>query len=93
MVYIHTRRYKETSHHPIEKIREQQHKHRKDIIQPRDSEGELNQDYIRQHGVRNLNISEHDIRKVSKTRDKKMERYLTERFKEQQKQNGNELDR
>ena len=89
MVYIHTRRYKETSHQPIEKIREQQHKHKKDIVQPR-IEGEINPEFIRQHGARNLNISQHDIRKIARKGGVKMERYLTETFKRQQKGDANQ---
>ena len=90
MVYIIKKRFKETSRRTIEEIKKQQHKHQRDIIQPRDSDGELNPNYVKSHGARNLNISQHDIKRIARKGGIKMERYLTETFKRQQKQNGNQ---
>ena len=86
MVHILIKKHSPNSRIPIEKQNKDRHIHKKDLIQPR-YEGELNPDYIRTHGTKNLNISLHDIKK---TKNLKMERYLTEQFIRQQKEKGNE---
>jgi len=62
---IINRKYKEFSHQSIEKIKEMQHRHARDLIQPRDSDGELNPDFVREYGAKNLNITSHDVNKMA----------------------------
>ena len=78
-------KYKANSRIPRDEIKKQQHIHRKDLIQPRDGNGELNREFLEVHGAKNVRISEHDIRKVAK-HNPSLERKLTEQFKKQQKQ-------
>ena len=87
MVYIHTKKYKETSRRTIEEIKKQQHIHRKDLIQPR-REGELNIEFVRQHGIKNLNISQHDIYRLSK-KDPRLAEAVARKAEEQQKEKAN----
>lgn len=62
---MYIKKYKENSHRTIDEIKEMQKKYAKDIIQPR-IEGELNPEYIKVYGAKNLNITKHDIRTMSK---------------------------
>lgn len=79
------KKYKEHSHQSIEEIKRQQHKYKKDLIQPRDEGGELSQEYLKEYGSKNLRITEHDIRKMER-KNPRFARKLTQDFK---KQNGN----
>lgn len=60
------KKYKENSHRTIAEIQDMQKKHAKDLIQPRDGDGELNPAFIKVHGTKNLNITEHDIKVMAK---------------------------
>ena len=77
-------KYKENSCIPKSEIKKQQHIHRKDLIQPRNSDGELNREFLEVHGAKNVRVSEHDIRQAGK-HNPRLERKLTEQFKKQQR--------
>jgi len=79
------KKFKETSRIPIEEIKRQQHIHKKDLIQPR-IEGEINPDYLKEYGPKNLNISYYDIKKMER-KNPKFARKLTEDFKKQNARN------
>ena len=81
---IINRKYKENSRTPISEIKKQQHQHRKDLIQPRDGNGELNREFVEVHGVKNVRLSEHDLRTMSR-KSPRLERRLTEQYKRQQR--------
>lgn len=84
MITIITRKFKEHSHIPIEKIKKMQNKHRKDLIQPRIG-GEINPDFVKEYGSKNIRVSEHDIKKMER-KSPKLARELVDKFK---KQNAN----
>jgi len=58
-------KYKDVSHIPIEKIKQQQAKYKRDIIQPR-IEGEVNPEYVHFYGAKKLNVSKHDVERMAK---------------------------
>lgn len=60
------KKYKEHSHIPIEKIKELQCKHRVDLIQPRDRNGEVNPEFVKHYGTKALNINRHDVETMAK---------------------------
>ncbi len=78
------KKYKENSHIPIEEIKRQRQKHAKDLIQPR-IEGELNPEFMRAYGAKNVKISEYDIRQTEK-KSISMGRKLAEAYKKQKRQ-------
>jgi hypothetical protein len=59
------KRFKENSHIPISEIRRQQAKHKIDLIQPRNGDGEINPDFVQHYGVKNLNVTKHDVQSMS----------------------------
>jgi len=63
---VHISKFKENSHRTRAEIEDMQKKHAKDIIQPRDCEGNLNPEFLRNHGTKNLRITEHDIKVLAK---------------------------
>jgi len=63
---IINRKYKEVSHIPIEKIKEMQHRHAKDLIQPREG-GQINPEYVKTYGTKNINVSSRDVEQMAKT--------------------------
>ena len=82
---IINRKYKDNSRIPISEIKKQQHIHKRDLLQPRNNDGELNPEFVQQHGAKNVKISEHDLRTMSR-KSPRLERQLTEQFKKQQRQ-------
>ncbi len=58
-----------------------QSKHRKDLIQPR-VEGDVNPEFVREYGGKNIRVSEHDIRKMER-KSPKLARELVDKFKKQ----------
>ena len=83
MVEIFKKRFKGTSHIPIEEIKKQQNKHKKNLIQPRDRDGELNPEFLHYYGAKNIRITEHDIRKMER-KNPRYAKKLAEDFKKQQ---------
>ena len=81
---IINKKFSENSHIPLKEQEKARHIYKKDLIQPRDGDGELNREFLEVHGAKNIRISEHDIRRVAK-HNPCLERKLTEQFKEQQR--------
>lgn len=79
------KQFKENSHQKIEDIKKQQAKHKKDLIQPRDENREINEKYLMTHGTKNLNVSEYDINRMAK-KDRRFLKILNNKRKQQ---NGN----
>lgn len=78
---ILNKKYKENSHRTIEDIKRQQAKHKIDLIQPRYA-GEVNPEYVKHYGARNLNISKHDVERMSKI-DRRLGKRLSDKRTEQ----------
>jgi len=76
--------YKEHSHIPTRQIEKMQDRHRRDIIQPR-YQGEVNPEYVKEYGTKNLNIDNHDIRQMWK-QDAELARVLIKKRETQLKE-------
>ena len=81
MITIITKKFKQNSRQPIEEIKRQQAKHKRDLIQPR-IEGELNPEFLKEYGAKNIRVSEHDIKKMEH-KNPNYARKLSEHFKRQ----------
>lgn len=75
------KRFKENSHQPIETIKQQQYKRKRDIVQPR-IDGEVNPEYVNYHGAKGLNISNRDVERMNKI-DHRLGEKLSQRRREQ----------
>ncbi len=76
------KKFKEHSHIPIDEIKKAQHKHAKDLIQPR-IDSELNPDYLRVWGTKNLNISDRDARKIAEKYPRSLIKIIDEKRRKQ----------
>ena len=83
MITIINRKFKGHSRQPISEIKKMQHKHKKELIQPR-IEGEINPKFLKEYGAKNIRISEHDIKKM----EKKNPRYARKLVRDFKKQNA-----
>ncbi len=81
---IFTRRFKENSHQPIERIKEQQAKHKRDLIQPREG-GEVNPEFVQEYGAKHINVSSHDVNEMSK-KSHRLANVLDEKRRQQYEQ-------
>jgi len=66
------KKYKDVSHQSIEKIKQMQRKHSRDIIQPYDQEGKVNPEYLKYYSAKNMRVSDDDIRYLAKTGQKNL---------------------
>jgi len=85
MVEIFKKRFKGTSHIPIEEIKKQQARHKKDLTQPRDQNGELNPEFLHYYGAKNIRITEGDIKRMER-KNPRYAKKLAEDYKRQQQQ-------
>lgn len=60
------KRFKNHSHQTIEDIKRMQHIYRKDILQPRLPDGNLNPDFVRHWGVKGLRIDNKDVKYIAR---------------------------
>lgn len=65
MIEIIKRKYGRHSHIPLKEIKKMRQRHGKALIQPR-IEGELNREFLREYGAKNLRITEHDVKRMEK---------------------------
>ncbi len=84
MITVINRKFKGHSRQPISEIKKMQRKHRRELIQPR-REGEINPEFLREYGSKNIRISEHDIRKM----ERKNPRFAEKLRNDFKKQNAN----
>ena len=63
-------KFKEHSHIPISEIERQQRRHRKDLLQPRLSNGELNPDFLKEYGPKNIRLTIYDVIEMRKKNPK-----------------------
>ena len=86
MVHIikDSNRFKGTSHQTVEQIKEQQARHRKDLLQPRVG-GELNMEFLKEYGAKNIRLTIVDIAQMDK-KNKKWADALRVIYKAQQQE-------
>ena len=60
-----SKKFSEHSTIPIEKQKEMRQKHKRDLIQPR-REGQLNPEFVKEYGYKNINLSETDVKQLEK---------------------------
>lgn len=68
-------KYKEHSHQTKQDIEDAQKRHFKDILQPRDANGDINIDFVREYGIKFITVSDIDI-KIMEKKDRGMANWL-----------------
>lgn len=91
------KRFKEVSHIPKDQIRRMQHRHKRDILQPRHSDGTINPDYVRNWGTKGLSIDSKDIRNLAKKnryllKKVDMHRRVDEAIRKEENKKGDKLE-
>ena len=79
------KKFKEHSHIRIDEIERLQRKYRKEILQPRLENGELNPEFLKEYGLKNIRITLHDVL-TTKKKNPEYGKILTKAFEEQKQQ-------